>query len=82
MTANTTGDAADADAAEVVGRAVGRRPGHPPGQLASDRTARARSRCRCADGALVGDTTAAGSEPPVPAQLRAFLDLVRGGSTH
>ena len=32
----------------------------------------------CAGGVLVADTTVPGAEPPVPAQLRAFADLVLG----
>ena len=77
VAAHSTDDGPGTDAAEVVATLSG-------GAEATHRFSwRAPHRAReievhCAGGVLVADTTDPGAEPPVPAQLRAFRDLVLG----
>jgi predicted dehydrogenase len=80
VAAHSTDDATTADGADVVEieatLSAGARATHRFSWRATDRVRVIE--VRCAGGVLSADTTAPGTEPPLPTQLTAFQDLVRG----
>ena len=77
VAASSTDAEPGTDSAEVVATLSGGAAATHRVSWRSPRPAR-RIDVECADGLLSADTREPGAEPPVPAQLRAFVDLVRG----